>query len=253
MIVSTFCRFSTGTSALTESASSKKFTDWIPAGVTISRVPSSVIPTIAIFTPLKWCDLVRREDRLAGRLVGDVRRQEIELGTGEAVAVLTAVDRMAAAVLHPQELVDALVELVVADAVVVETHQVEGLDRRLVVEERGDERRRADQVARGDEQRVRVRRLELADVRRQILDATGEVAGRCEAGRPCQRADPAARARRRLEVAVEVVQSQDLDLGGLGLLRLARRRSAGSERGRDDRKRERHEDQQWFLHRLPLG
>ena len=47
-------------------------------------------------------------------LVDDVRGEVLEVGAGEAVAVLAAVDGMAAAVLHAQELGDALVELVVA-------------------------------------------------------------------------------------------------------------------------------------------
>ena len=61
-------------------------------------------------------------------------------------AVLAAVDRMAAiaavlvAVAHPLELVDALVELVVADSADVHADRVQRLDRGLVVEERRHER-----------------------------------------------------------------------------------------------------------------
>jgi hypothetical protein len=47
---------------------------------------------------------------------------------------------MTAAVLHPQQLGDAFVELVVADARHVEVHHVERLDRRFVVEETGEGR-----------------------------------------------------------------------------------------------------------------
>ncbi len=112
---------------------------------------------MAILTPLKCSIAERREDRLAGVLVGDVGGQELEVRAGEPVAVLAAVDRVAAAVLHAQQLVDALVELVVADPVVVQAHQVEGLDGRLVVEDRGDERRGADQVAGRHEERVGIR------------------------------------------------------------------------------------------------
>jgi hypothetical protein len=53
MIVSTFCCLSLGTRALTLSASSKKSTCEMPAGETIAGVPSSVMPTIATFTPWK--------------------------------------------------------------------------------------------------------------------------------------------------------------------------------------------------------
>ena len=36
------------------SASSRKFDAAMPAGVTIGGVPSSVMPTMATLTPLKW-------------------------------------------------------------------------------------------------------------------------------------------------------------------------------------------------------
>ena len=50
-IVSAPRRFSSGTSALTVSASSKKSTCEIPAGLTIEGVPSRVMPTTAILGP----------------------------------------------------------------------------------------------------------------------------------------------------------------------------------------------------------
>ncbi len=121
---------------------------------------------------------------------------------------------MTAAVLHPEQLVDPLVELVVAHAVEVEAHEVEAFDRRLVLERSRDEGRGADQVARRHEQRVRVRGLELADVRRQVLDAaSGDADG--------QRGPDAARRRRlvrRSQVPVEVVEAENLELGRLGVL-----------------------------------
>ena len=113
---------------------------------------------------VEMLDRVGREDRLARVLVRHVRGEEVERRAAERIAVLAPVDGVAAAVLHPQQLVDALVELVVPDTVVVELHQVERLDRRLVVEQRRDQRRRADQVTGRDEQRVRVRRPQLTDV-----------------------------------------------------------------------------------------
>ena len=80
-------------------------------------------------------------------------------------SVVAPVLRVAPAVLHAPQLVGALVELVVAHGVQVQAHHVHGLDRRLVVEERRDERAGADQVAGRDEQRVRVGPLERPDVR----------------------------------------------------------------------------------------
>ncbi len=53
---------------------------------------------------------------------------------------------MTAAVLHAQELVHALVELVVADSGDVELQRVHCLDRRLVMKQGGHERARADQI-----------------------------------------------------------------------------------------------------------
>ena len=49
-------------------------------------------------------DRVRREDRLAGVLVGHVGGEELEVGAREAVAAEAALDGMAAAVLHAGQL-----------------------------------------------------------------------------------------------------------------------------------------------------
>ena len=119
---------------------------------------------------------------------------------------------MAAAVLHAQQLIHALVELVVADAVVVELHEVERLDRRLVVEERRQQRRRADQVARRDEERVRVLGARRADVSRQVLDAAG-------VRRPIRPPEPVGGSR----LPWKSFRTQYLDLGRLRLLLRPRR------------------------------
>ena len=114
---------------------------------------------------------------MVGVLVEHVGGEVLEERAAERRAVLAAVDGMAAvaaelvAVLHPLQLVDALVELVVADADDVEADRVHRLDRRLVVEERRDERARADQVACADRDRVRVRRPQPLDVRGEVGDA----------------------------------------------------------------------------------
>ena len=97
----------------------------MPLALTICGVPSSVSPMKPILAPPRSADLVGREDRLARVLVDDVGGEELEVGAGEAVAVLAAIDRVAAAVLHAQQLVDALVELVVADGRDVETERVQ--------------------------------------------------------------------------------------------------------------------------------
>ena len=105
------------------------------------------------------------EDRLAGVLIDDIGGQELEVRALVGMAGIAAVCRMAAAVLDAQQLVDALVELVVADGRHVHADEVQRLDRRLIVECRGDEWRPADVVTSGDDQGVaRIRRLEVLDV-----------------------------------------------------------------------------------------
>ncbi len=128
---------------------------------------------------------------------------------------------MATAVLHAQELLGPLVELVVADGGDVETNGVHRLDARLIMEERGHERRRADDVAGGDDERVWVFSPELLDVRSEILGAAGffEVDGGVRS-----RDDLPRRARRRLEVAVEVVEREELHVDDAAAVRARRRR-----------------------------
>ena len=66
---------------------------------------------------LEMLDRVGREDRLALSPCTSRSRPGTGSRRPRRVAVLAAVDRVAAAVLHAQQLVDALVELVVAHAV----------------------------------------------------------------------------------------------------------------------------------------
>ena len=89
---------------------------------------------------LEALDRVRRGTAVAASLGHDVGGEELEVGAGEVVAVEAAVDRVAATLLHAQQLVGALVELVVADGVDVEADLVHGLDGRLVVEQRRQQR-----------------------------------------------------------------------------------------------------------------
>ena len=99
-------------------------------------------------------DGVGRKDRVAGRIVDHIRGEELEVGAGEAITVEVTVDRVAAAVGHPEQFGAALVEFVIADAVDLEADEVHGLDRRLIVEQRRDQWRRTDQVAGGHGDRV---------------------------------------------------------------------------------------------------
>ena len=122
----------------------------MPAGLTMLGVPSSVMPTKPTGTPSTNRMLNGSRSGRPVPLVDHVGGEVREVGAAEPVAVLAAVDRVAAAELQALELVGALVELVVADRADLQAERVEHLDRRLVVERGADQRRRADQVAGAD-------------------------------------------------------------------------------------------------------
>ena len=127
-----------------------------------------------------------------GRLPGgahlQVRRDVLPLGAALRVGFSVVVRH------HPvDEVVVALVELVVADRRDFEARSVEGIDRRLVVLNERLERRRADQVARSRENGVRVR-------------GAKSVHGPCELRGTGLRTFIE-------NAAVEVVRRDDLDLG----------------------------------------
>lgn len=69
----------------------------------------------ANFNAADGSDGCRREERRACGRANDVRRQILKGGAGEAVAVLAAVARMAAAAFHAQELGRAFVEFMIPD------------------------------------------------------------------------------------------------------------------------------------------
>ena len=160
-------------------------------------------------------DQIGRQRGPVGVLVAHVGREVAEERARKRVAVLAAVRRVAAAELHAQELVEALVELVVAHPGVLHAHAAECLDGRLVVKEAGDQRRGADEVAGADENRVAAGR-EALDVRGQEGRATGR--GRLDRARGARRGRADRRgargARGRLQVAVEVVDAEDAQLRG---------------------------------------
>jgi hypothetical protein len=169
---------------------------------------------------LHLLDDVRRQQGPPGlrdHVGGEVR----EVGALVGVSGLAAVDRVAPAPLDAQQLVGPLVELVVADGRDVELDGVERFDGRLVVEERRDQRRRADEVARRDGQAVGLLRAQGSEVPGEV----GHAAGR-------RAVDRAAGAGGRLEVAVEVVDRQQLQVDDLALdLRLALRAGCSGRPG----------------------
>jgi hypothetical protein len=96
------------------------------------------------------------------------------------MARIAAIGRMTAAVLDAQQLVDALIELVVAHGRDVEADHVQRLDRWLVVERGRDQWRSTDVVACRDDQRVAgVGRLEVLDVVGEVGNPAGQVTVGC--------------------------------------------------------------------------
>ena len=119
----------------------------------------------------EFLDAVGREQRLPARGVDHIGGQEGEVGAGELpvleVFVQTEsgvrIGRVVAAALHAQQLLAAVVELVIADGIEVEADAVHGLDGRLVMEQRRQQRARADQVARRHHRVQRVRGPQAVD------------------------------------------------------------------------------------------
>src|SRR5439155_5374153 len=119
-----------------------------------------------------------------------------------------------------QQLLLALIEFVIADGGDLESHHRQRFDRELIMKQGREERAGADQVAGGDKNRVVGALAELLYQRRHLLGAAGLhrdlfalVAG---IGDP----DPA---RRRLKVAVEIVDREDSQVDRRGLRFGARR------------------------------
>ena len=187
-------------------------------------------------TPLIFLIEVPGRSVSAVVLADDVGREPLEVGTGvRRLREVAAVDRVAAAVLHAEQLVRALVELVVADGADVEAHLVERLDRGLVVEHARQERRAADEVPGRDRQAAGV-----AGLLAQRAERRGEVLGAAD-GRLARVLDGGELRVGGLEVPVVVVERQQLHrrrrLGGLGAVggRRGCRQGRGAGHRRDRR------------------
>jgi hypothetical protein len=142
--------------------------------------------------------------------VHHVGGQEAETGAVKARPELAAALRMAAAMLQAPQLLDAVVELVVADCVERQAHPIHGFHGGLVLEQRRHERAGVDQVSCGYEH-------VMADPCAQPLQVRSQ---KCGAPRRPS-IDQGRWPRRRLEVAVEVVDRQDAHRHGIARLRLA--------------------------------
>ena len=161
-------------------------------------------------------DRVGGKHGLAGALLEGAGGEIAKFRAEERMRPLASVDRMTAAVLHPQQLVLALVEFVIADGGHREPHHVERFDGGLVVKHRRQERAGADQVAGGDEDRVGVSIAQLPDRGRHVFGAAG--LDRDLFGLVLGIGDPDA-ARRRLQIAVEIIDGENAQFDGRGLRR----------------------------------
>jgi hypothetical protein len=147
-------------------------------------------------TPLIVLHDVGREQRFARGITNHIGRQELEIRPRVWVTVEIAVDRVRATLLHPEKFGGALIELVVASGVQLETKQAGCLDGRLVMEQCRDQRAGADEVADGDDDRVAGRGRRTAQVGGEVLGA----------------ARAAVRAERAVDVAVEIVDGEDTEI-----------------------------------------
>jgi len=154
----------------------------------------------------EMADLVGRKQRRAGRFLEGRGGEVVKPCSGEGMRAQAFVDRMAAAILHPQQFVLALVEFVIADGCDLKPHHRERLDRRLVVEHRRQQRAGADQVAGRNKHRVGVALAELFHQACHGLRAAGRdrnlLAPVVWIGNPDA-------ARRRVEVAVEIIDREN--------------------------------------------
>ena len=163
-------------------------------------------------------DFIGGKHGLAGALLDRAGGEIAKLRARKRMRSLAFVDRVATAILHPQQFVLALVEFVVADGRQCQPHHRQRFDRRLVMEHRRQKRAGADQVAGRDEDRVAVSIAKLADQRRHVFgaargdrDLLGLVLGIGDR-------DPA---RGGAKVAVKIVDRENAQIDGRGGLGVA--------------------------------
>ena len=161
-------------------------------------------------------DFVSRKHGLAAALLERAGGEIAKFGARKRMRSLALVDRVAAAVLHPQQFVLAFVEFVIADGGNIQAHHRQRFDRRLVMEHRRQKRAGADQVTGRDEDRVLVSLAKLADQRRHMFGAAGRDGDLLRPVLGIGNRDPA---RRRAKVAVKIVDRENAQVDGGGGLR----------------------------------
>ncbi len=156
---------------------------------------------------LEGLDRGRREN---GPAVGidDVRREIAEARAGEWLEGARGAPRElgAAARLHPLQFVSAAVELMVADRANLEPEQIHRVDRRFVEIIGGDQRRGADRISRRDGDGAGMPHPKPGQCRREMRRSAGRdsVLGAVGLG-DFDRVG-------RLQIAVEIVEGEDLHL-----------------------------------------
>ena len=164
---------------------------------------------------VEFADFVSRKHGLAAALLERAGGEIAKFRARKRMRSLALVDRVAAAILHAQQLVLALVEFVIADRGNVQAHHRQRLDRRLVMEHRRQERAGADQVAGRDEDRVPVSLAKLADQRRHVLGAAGRDGDLLRLVLGIGNRDPA---REGAQVAVKIVDRENAQIDWRGRL-----------------------------------
>ena len=102
--------------------------------------------------------------------VDDVGGKPLEVSTGKGrLREVAAINGMAAAVLHTLEFYDAFIKLVIAHAGHVEVHGVQRLNGWFIMEQSGEGRRAANQVAGGDGQAEFLALAQLTEFGREIF------------------------------------------------------------------------------------
>jgi hypothetical protein len=130
----------------------------------------------------------------------------VKLCAGKWMRALAFIDGVTAAILHPEQLVLALVEFMIADRGNFESHHRQGFDRGFIVKHRRQKRAGADQVTGCDENRVLVAFAELLDQGCHVLGTAGRNSD--PFGFVVGVGDPNP-ARRRPKVAVEIVDGEN--------------------------------------------
>jgi hypothetical protein len=146
----------------------------------------------ATFRTREAANLVRRKEGLAVLRLDHIGCQEFELGAVERIAILAAINWVAAAFLHALQLFYTLIELMVSDRGEIHTHQIKGFNGRLVMENARQQRAGANQITTRNKDGVGIGGFLIFDIASQICRAAKGIGG--------------------FQCPMEVVNGQDLNI-----------------------------------------